>query len=173
MFVSELLRNRRLNFESQQRLRASVETSPAAILIMDRSGVINLANQAATEMFASSGTCLIGQPIGMFVPELQNASAADGAMQFRASMRCEVRRGDRETFVAEVWFSTYKEKAVAKLAAIIADVSEEQRPGPPACAGETRLGERASLTNRQLTVLRLVLEGLTNNEIAIQARDDN
>jgi len=113
MFVSELLRNRRLNFESQQRLRASVETSPAAILIMDRSGVINLANQAATEMFASSGTCLIGQPIGMFVPELQNASAADGAMQFRASMRCEVRRGDRETFVAEVWFSTYKEKALA------------------------------------------------------------
>lgn len=166
LFVSELLRNRRLSLETQQRLRALVETSPAAIVTMHRCGVIDLANQAATEMLASSGASLIGQPIGTFVPELQNASFADGATQFRASMRCQVHRSNGESFAAEVWFSTYKEKAVAKLAAIIADVSEEQRPGPPACAGEKGAGERALLTGRQVTVLQLVLEGLANNEIA-------
>ena len=166
LFVSELLRNRRLSLEMQQRLRALVETSPAAIVTIDRCGLIDLANQAAIEMLVPSGTCLIGQPIGTFVPELQNASSADGAMQFRASMRCQVHRSNSESFIGEVWFSSYKERDVAKLAAIIADVSEDQRAAPPAASTEIGHTDRASLNRRQVAVLRLVLGGFTNNEIA-------
>ena len=43
-------------------------------------------------------------------------------------MQCEGHRGNGETFTADVWFSTYKEGANPKLAAIIADATEEAAP---------------------------------------------
>src|SRR5580698_9607241 len=50
LFVSELLRNRRLTLEGQERLKALVETSPAAIVTVDEYGFIELANNAAVEL---------------------------------------------------------------------------------------------------------------------------
>src|SRR5215472_9312443 len=47
LFVGELGRNRRLNIEAQQQLKALVETSPAAIVTVNEQGVIELANRAA------------------------------------------------------------------------------------------------------------------------------
>ena len=166
LFVSELLRNRRLSLESQQRLRALVETSPAAIVTVDQHGLVELANQAAVELMLPGGANLLGQPIATFVPELQNALRADGGTQFRASMQCQVQRGNGETLPAEVWFSTYKEKSAPKLAAIVADISEEQPPNIPYQAAEQDGADRCSLSSRQIAVLRLVLEGRRNHEIA-------
>jgi len=166
LFVSELLRNRRLSMETEARLRALVETSPAAIITVDQSGVVELANQAAAELLVPPDTNLTGQPIATFVPELCNALLPDGGAQFRASMQCQVHRGNGETFVGEVWFSTFKENGSVRLAAIIADVTEEQPAGARSDPVEPDGMERPSLNSRQLTVLRLVLEGLTNNEIA-------
>ena len=81
-------------------------------------------------------------------------------------MQCRGHRGNGETFLADVWFSSYKDGANPKLAAIVADVSEEQATptGPsPAAAGPQ---ERAPLNNRELEALRLVVQGLANKEIA-------
>ena len=47
LLVGELVRNRRLNLESQTRLKILVETSPAAIVTVDERGFIELANRAA------------------------------------------------------------------------------------------------------------------------------
>ena len=47
LFVGEMVRNRRLTLEGQQRLKALVETSPAAIVTVDERGFIELANRAA------------------------------------------------------------------------------------------------------------------------------
>jgi PAS domain-containing protein len=47
LFVAELVLNRRMTMEAQDRLRALVETSPAAIVTVDDGGFIELANQAA------------------------------------------------------------------------------------------------------------------------------
>ena len=44
LFVAELVRNRRLSLESQQRFRILVETSPAAIVTIDENGFVELAN---------------------------------------------------------------------------------------------------------------------------------
>lgn len=179
LFVAELLRNRRLmaatlaeQRKTQERLRALAETSPAAIVTVDQDGIIELANRAAEELIfpqrlpasAADEATLIGEPIAAYLPELQNALRTGGRAQLRSSMECHARRANGERFPAEVWFSTFKENGSSKLAAIIADVTEEQPDLPFSQIGPDGIG-RPSLNSRQLAVLRLVFQGLQNREI--------
>ena len=164
LFVSELIRNRRLTLEGEMRLKALVETSPAAIVTIDGRGFIELANQAAGEMLAPRDGILMGAPIAAFLPELHHALRWEEAPQFRASMQCHGHRGNGELFTADVWFSTYKEGSIPKVAAIIAEVVEE-REGP-AESSAAEYHERAALTDREISVMRLLVQGLANKEIA-------
>ncbi|MGD0773362.1 MAG: LuxR C-terminal-related transcriptional regulator [Candidatus Solibacter sp.] len=165
LFVGELVRNRRLSLESQARLQVLVETSPAAIVTVDERGFIELANRAAVELLAPRDGHLIADPIAAFLPELHHALRWEDAPQFRASMQCRGHRGNGESFTADVWFSTYKEGLVPKLAAIIADVTEEAATGGSS-AHPLEYSERAILNNREMEVLRLLARGLANKEIA-------
>jgi len=166
LFTSELFRNRRLSVSAQERLHVLVETSPAAIVTIDERGFIELANRAAIELMAPRDGHLIGYPIAAFLPELHHALRWEDRPQFRTSMQCRGHRGNGETFLADVWFSSYKDGAKPKLAAIIADVSEEQTQpsGPNPIASDQQ--ERVPLNDRELEVLRLVVQGLANKEIA-------
>ncbi len=165
LFVGELIRNRRLSLESQARLKALVETSPAAIVTVDEHGFIELANRAAVELMAPREGRLIGVPIAAFLPELHHALRWEEAPQFRASMQCQGHRGNGESFTADVWFSTYKEGPAPKVAAIIADATEEGASGG-LNAHSPEDPERAVLNNRETEVLRLLVQGLANKEIA-------
>jgi DNA-binding NarL/FixJ family response regulator len=80
-------------------------------------------------------------------------------------MQCQGHRGNGEPFTAEVWFSTYKEGSRPKLAAIIADVTEETPPADPN-SSHPESEERAALTDRELDVLRCLVQGLANRAIA-------
>jgi PAS domain S-box-containing protein len=137
LFVAELVLNRRLTLKGRERLKVLVETSPAATVTVDDHGIIELANQAAIEMMAPRDGKLAGTPIAAFLPELHRALRWEEAPQFRATMQCRGHRADGETFTAEVWFSTYKEGAEPKLAAIqrtrqrIQLVSQSQLPQVP------------------------------------------
>jgi two-component system nitrate/nitrite response regulator NarL len=81
-------------------------------------------------------------------------------------MQCRGHRGNGESFLAEVWFSSYKEGATPKLAAVIADVSDEQTVLVEQGLSSLDQRERPSLNSRELDVLRLVIQGLANKEIA-------
>jgi len=166
LFVAELIRNRRLTLEGQERLKALVETSPAAIVTVDERGFIELANHAAVDLLAPRDGKLITNPISAFLPELHHALRWEEAPQFRASMQCRGHRGNGESFTADVWFSTYKEGTSPKLAAIIADVTEESAANSVSVHSDPQ--ERAPLTDRETSVLRLVVQGLANKEIATQ-----
>jgi PAS domain S-box-containing protein len=167
LFISEVLRNRRLRLVSQERLRVLVETSPAAIVTVDEHGFIELANQSATELMAPREGRLIGQPIAAFLPELHHALRWEEGPQFRTSMQCRGHRGNGESFLADVWFSSYKEGTSPKIAAIIADVSEEWGGAAKSDSSATSVQqERAALNNRESDVLRLLVQGLANKEIA-------
>jgi PAS domain S-box-containing protein len=165
LFVAELIRNRRVTLVARERLRALVETSPAAIVTVDERGLIELANRAAVELMAPRDGHLIGNPIAAFLPGLHHALRWEEAPQFRASMQCPGHRGNGEAFMAEVWFSTYKEGPSPKLAAIIADVTEETVPANLTSPSLNDHGQ-ISLNSRELDVLRLLVQGLANKEIA-------
>jgi len=162
LFVAELILNRRLSAESQQRLKALVETSPAAIVAVDERGVIELANKAATDLMDPRKGSMIGSPIAAFLPDLHHAIRWEEAPQFRASMQCRGHRSNGESFVADVWFSTYKEGSAHKLAAIIADVTEETVASYESPTDQ----EGSSFSHRETEVLRLLVQGLANKEIA-------
>jgi PAS domain S-box-containing protein len=165
LFAAELIRNRRLTFEAQERLRILVETSPAAIVTVDERGFIELCNRAAADLMAPRDGHLVGHPIAAFLPELHHALRWEEGPQFRTSMQCRGHRGNGESFLADVWFSSYKEGATPKLAAIIADVTEERSAngGSPAPLDDQ---ERTPLNSREIEVVRLVVQGLANKEIA-------
>jgi len=165
LLTFEVLRNKRLSLEAQERMRVLVETSPAAIVTVEERGFIELANQAAAQLMAPHNGVLVGQPIAAYLPELHRALRPEEGPQFRSSMQCRGHRGNGESFLAEVWFSSYREGTRPKLAAIIADVSEEQSLGNGIKAGFDQK-ERPSLNHRELEVLRLVVQGLSNKEIA-------
>src|SRR5580658_10343611 len=167
LFISEVLRNRRLRLASQERLRVLVETSPAAIVTVDERGFIELANQAAVELMAPRDGHLLRQPIAAFLPELHHALRWEEGPQFRTSMQCRGHRGNGESFLADVWFSSYKEGPTPKLAAIIADVTEERAGATESSSSiDSEHQERSPLNNRESDVLRLVVQGLANKEIA-------
>ena len=162
LFVSELVNNRRMSLDAQERLRILVETSPAAIVTVNERGLIELANNAARRLIAPRDNHLIGHPIAAFLPELHHALRRDDGPQFRASMQCHGHRDNGESFMADVWFSTYKEGAVPKLAAIIGDITEEAESVHP------QDSERVLLTEREAEVMGLLVQGLTNKEIAVR-----
>jgi len=165
LFTSELLRNRRLSLAAQEKIRVLVETSPAAIVTIDENGFIELANAAAIDLMAPRDGHLIGYPIAAFLPELHHALRWEDRPQFRTSMQCRGHRGSGETFLADVWFSSYKDGSSPKLAAIIADVTEDQVIPSDAFAALNHK-ERPALNSRELDALRLVVQGLANKEIA-------
>jgi DNA-binding NarL/FixJ family response regulator len=69
-----------------------------------------------------------------------------------------------------IWFSTYKEGRSHKLAAILAEVTEETEQAAPAISRPhlSANNERATLNNREMEVLRLLVQGLANKEIAVR-----
>lgn len=170
MFVAELVRNRRLTLEADERLRVLVETSPAAILTISERGFIEVANRAAVELIAPRDGQLIGHPIAAFLPELHFALRREEGPQFRASMQCGGHRDNGEHFLADVWFSTYKEGLSPKLAAIIAEVppaeTAEEIADGHGHAAPVSIAERIRPTGREVDVLRYVVQGLANKEIA-------
>jgi two-component system, LuxR family, sensor kinase FixL len=141
LFVSEIIRSRqmalehvaeiethsKLRQEAEEQLHILVDSSPAAIVTIDSSGGILLANNAAQTLFASEDTPIVGQSIAQFLPALQSAVQTQRSTQFRTELRCRGRRKNGEAFLGAVWFSTYNTSQGPRLAAIIVDLSEDLR----------------------------------------------
>jgi len=141
LFISELLRNRRMVFkhieelkdqvqlrqDAEEQLRMLVESSPAAIITIDSNGIILLANEAAQRLLAPGTQPLRGQTIGSYLPSLQIAVQTHPSRVFRTTLQCRGQRSDGEAFLAGIWFSTYTSIAGPRLAAIVVDLSEDLR----------------------------------------------
>lgn len=165
LFVGELAQNRRLTIATQERLRILVETSPAAIVTIDDRGFIELANSAAIQLIAPRDGTLVGHPVAAFLPDLHHALRPEAGPQFRASMQCRGQRDNGDRFTANIWFSTYNESFPSpKLAAIIGEIAEET-PTPERPAMFMDRMERIPLNSREMEVIRLLTQGMTNKAI--------
>jgi len=141
LFVSEIIRSRQMTMahlvevetqiglrkEIEEQLRILIESSPVAIVTIDSTGAILLANEASQNLLAPGGAPIVGQPISEFIPALQAAVQTQRSQQFRTELRCRGKRNNGEVFLAAVWFSTYVTVRGPRMAAIIVDLSEDLR----------------------------------------------
>lgn len=143
LLVVEMTRNRKtvlahyaqLKLEKELRLRAEarleilVDSSPAAIVTLNRDSKVLAANRAAAEMFGfDDSRSMEGVSLGQMAPLFANALAlAPGARHLRTSASTWANRRDGHHFPITTWFSTYGEEARRSLAAILVDTSEEVR----------------------------------------------
>jgi PAS domain S-box-containing protein len=126
--VREVEQEAELRRDAELQLKALIESSPAAILTVDSSGKILMANQAAHRLLGFEGEALPGESIQDYFPPLGKVPPADESTpSFRAVMQCNGRRKDGEVFLADVWFSTYQTSAGPRLAAMLVDSSEGLR----------------------------------------------
>jgi two-component system, LuxR family, sensor kinase FixL len=125
--VSEILRSRQLVVEHEEELRGLVESSPLAIVTIDRSGRIRIANRAAQSLFAPGDNPIHGQAIAEFLPSLETVVQQHRLGVWSTKLRSHGKRRNGETFLAEVWFSTSGSAHTPLLAAIVVDLSQDLR----------------------------------------------
>jgi PAS domain S-box-containing protein len=114
--------------EAEEQLEFLIDSSPAAVFIMDQAGGILLANPAAHRLLGLEAQVLPGKNIHRYIPALAGVTSAGNSLQrFRTEMQCRGERENGDVFLANVFFSTYTTKTGPRLAALVVDASEELR----------------------------------------------
>uniref|UniRef100_Q01WC5 histidine kinase n=1 Tax=Solibacter usitatus (strain Ellin6076) TaxID=234267 RepID=Q01WC5_SOLUE len=126
--LDELERQIRLRKEAEQQVRILIETSPLAILTLNHSGQIALANESARNLFGFGDDSLQGADVSPYLPILNRMlhNARPGA-NLRTNVECKAHRQNGEVFLANVWLSTYRTSEGPGLAAVVWDASENLR----------------------------------------------
>ncbi len=142
LFSGELVRNRRLVLahydalhreirlrnEAELQLRTLIESSPAAIVMLEPSGCVDLANEAAHRLLGLEAGALPGRSIAEFIPMMTDLLSEQAAGNpYRAAAHCRGRRASGDSFLACIWFSTFQTPGGPRLAAIITDSSDDIR----------------------------------------------
>lgn len=116
----------------EQRMRETLEASPAAMVVVNRAGRIELVNSQAERMFGWEREQLVGQPIDMLVPEPARHEHAAHRARFHdhpcARLMGEgrdlrARRGDGTEFPAEVGLTPLQGASSGLVLATVTDIS--------------------------------------------------
>jgi PAS domain S-box-containing protein len=127
-YVAERERQIRLRQEAEQQVRILIETSPLAILTLDHSGRVALANESARELFGFEDESLQGSDVEPYLPILYRMwKGPRSAANLHTNVECKAHRRTGEVFLAHVWLSTYHTSLGPGLAAVIWDASENLR----------------------------------------------
>jgi len=118
----------RLRREAEMQVRVLVETSPLAILTLDASGRVELANESACQLLGFEDGSLPGQQVGTYLPILYRMLKTHRPpANLRTNVECKGVRRSGDVFLAHVWLSTYSTSGGAGLAAVVWDSSENLR----------------------------------------------
>jgi two-component system sensor kinase FixL len=131
--VSELHRSRRLAVQlaserqrAEAELKAIVETTPLAILVLDEGGRILQANQSAHRVLAARSGALIGESLERLVPVPLYVNGPGGPA-IRTRLECRAQRCNGEPFFAHVWMAGYAVGEGSRTAVVIWDGSDDLR----------------------------------------------
>ncbi len=139
--------------EAEEQLQFLIQTSPIAILVMNAGGKILTGNSAAGRLLGLQTGELVGKSISRYIPALGRVPSAGSSSQvFRTEMQCHGRKDNGEVFLADVFFSTYSTGAGPRLAALVADASEDLR-------------DRAEFGLEQLMTGSRILVGAVSHEV--------
>jgi two-component system sensor kinase FixL len=126
--LAKIQHEQTLRREAEEQLKVLVESSPAAILTVDATGIVLVANHAANTLFAiPEGQTLQGRGIGPYLPTLTDALQLDPGRRLRTMAQSQGYRENGEIFLADTWFSSYTAGGEKRLAAIIVDSSDQLR----------------------------------------------
>jgi PAS domain S-box-containing protein len=116
---------RRQDAESQ--VRTLIDTSPLAILIIDHSGRLLMANESAHQLLDFDKTSMQEVDVAPYLPILPRMLQRHRHGTMRTHVECQARRRNGEMFLANVWLSTFESSIGRGLAAVIWDASENLR----------------------------------------------
>ena len=117
-----------LRKEAELQVRVLIETSPLAILTLDHTGRVALANESAGQLLGFDEEPLQGHRVDGYLPILRRMlNSHRSAGSIRTNVECRGNRRNGEVFLAHVWLSTYRSMGGAGLAAVIWDASENLR----------------------------------------------
>jgi PAS domain S-box-containing protein len=133
--------------DAEEQLKVLIDSSPAAIFTTDAGGHFLLANEAAHKLFAVPTGELAGSSIHRYLPSLLNLPAAHHrGNTFRTVMQCHGVRRNGESFLADIWFSTYRTNVGARMAAMVVDVSDDLRVHEESSLHQLLTGSRILVT---------------------------
>lgn len=117
-----------LRRRAEEQLRTLAESSPAAILTLNREAMVLAANRSAHEMLGVEPGSLVGTKVDGHFPMFANAlTLASHDRPIRTSVAGWARRHNDQLFPIQTWFSVYGHGDDRCLAAIVVDMSEEVR----------------------------------------------
>jgi PAS domain S-box-containing protein len=125
--LSEREEQMRLRREAEMQVRVLIETSPLAILTIDSSGCVKLANESACQLLGFESGGLPGQQVQSYLPTLYRLLKTNRSSSLRTNVECKGVRRSGEVFLAHVWLSTYSIGSGPGLAAVVWDSSENLR----------------------------------------------
>jgi two-component system sensor kinase FixL len=126
--LTELEKQILLRQEAEQQLRILIETSPLAILTLDASGCVALANESARDLLGFEDDQLQGANMQPYLPILERLlHSQHSGVNMRTNVECKGQRRNGDVFLAHVWLSTYRSSGGPGLAAVVWDASENLR----------------------------------------------
>lgn len=127
--LNVLKKEQTLRLEAEDQLKVLAESSPAAILTIDRHGIVLAANSAANKLLMiPRDKTLEGRSIAHYLPSLVDALRWDiESVGLRTTAQSQGYRDNGEIFLANMWFSSYSSAEGKRIAAIVVDSSEEMR----------------------------------------------
>jgi len=118
----------KLRRETELQVRTLIETSPLAILTLDNSGRVALANESARQLLGFDTDPLQGEDVTPYLPILSRMlHRHHSGGNIRTNVECRGQRRNGDVFLAHVWLSTYRTSDGPALAAVVWDASENLR----------------------------------------------
>ncbi|HYW45732.1 MAG TPA: PAS domain S-box protein, partial [Bryobacteraceae bacterium] len=118
----------RMRLEAEREVRILIDTSPLAILMLDQSGRVRMANESAGLLLGFEKEKLQGEAVAPYLPILvRMLNSHRSGSHIHTNVECKGQRRNGEVFLAHVWLSTYRGSEGPGLAAVVWDASENLR----------------------------------------------
>ncbi len=153
----------------EQRVRETLEASPAGMLVVNRQGIIELVNTQAERLFLMRRDQLVGTSVDALVPDTVRPGHAANRERFHANPSVRAmgegrdlwaRRGDGTVFPVEIGLNPLKGAATGLVLASIIDISARKAAESALRDSELRARESRQRLEADHAVLDAILKAV-------------